>query len=740
MTEKPENRPARPAGLALAFLLAPALALGARAAPRKAAPETPPQTASGEQSAPWEVADAPLRLLLRVPDAPASPEAGALVIVHDGGRLPGPYALPNVRDGEGRPLACAVVWHNPAEGLGVVFAAPADGEARLYLTPSAYPPPRIPDSLRPGLLLYTKNVAAPSLAEAVRLASEQPPGRTGIMVRAERIGHLENPAGADTDYVSWYTGHFTAKARADAAFATVSDDGSSLLIDGRTALTWDGTHGRGGPRDPLHRCTVALAPGPHRIDYLHFQGQGNAEANALRDTGPHGAFETIRADALDISATALVVRTERHDGAPVADFTGHNTPHGYLWFGENPLLLFNLAADTANLPPDADFLWELPGGARRRGPRAAVTAVGETGIPVKLTVTAGGRSSCTLTLRAWSPPPQRRIEDRAESARWLDALRESLAGEPDGAEPAAAWAPEHWETLLALGDVHPESDVLREAATRSPKALRALPARLRHAVQDALIEDAHRRDDGPGVSALLDAFAEGETDAARRFALGEARVNALLRRTPDIPSARTAAAALKNLAKDEPRRRRTELLQGDVERMAGDIPAARAHYSAAIRPPSVEPPPRRPRKNAKEDEAPEDAAWRIALIRSATQPARLRTMLDAGAREEAARALREWEDEAPLDKLGGDMPYAEARLLELKGDAPAADRLLAAVTRRDPPARNTPELLALRIRLLRKTGREETAREVAARLVALYPGHPAAFGALPQNSPVSGKP
>lgn len=698
----------------------------ARASGSEANRVTPRPALDALAPAAWEFPESPVRVRLRVPAVQTTPSAGVLAIVPDGGRLPGPYALPRVVDGAGRPLACGLVWHNPAEGLGVVFAPPADGVARLYLSPSAVPPPDCPESLKPGLLLYTKPVAAPSLEKAAALTKERPPGRSAILTHVGRIGHTENPAGPDTNYVSWYHGHFTVKSPLVRRFATVSDDGSELMVDGATVVKWDGIHGRGGPRDPLHTGELKLTAGEHRLDYLHFQGDGSAEAHALQANAVGGDFTTVSTAAMDASIPAHVVRTERRDGGPVATIVGRNAAAGYLWFGESPLLLFELVAEREGLPENAVVSWEFDDGRRVSGNKAVRLVEGDSGGTVTLRVSSGGKvGTCTMALTCWSPPPAHDVNQPKVAEAWKAAFAESAASVPTGTEPAKGWSESHWRTLLAVGGD------LAEVAGRSPRAVSSLATPVRILVEDARIAAARRRGDVSATCALLAELESGAPDAGRRRALRERRVEALV--VAGDADAPAEVARLLESAPDDRARRTARLLAGDVARLSGKIDEARIAYAQAEALSSTVVPGQTGKRVARVRGAGEDAGWRVGVIRSAAYPETLRSLLDAGAADEAADVLRRWAHEAPPDKLGGDMPLAEARLLAMQGEVVAAERLLAVVTRRDPPLRNTPEMLALRIRLLTTLRRADAARDVAAELVARFPGHPAAFDSLPQS-------
>jgi hypothetical protein len=77
-----------------------------------------------------------------------------------------------------------------------------------------------------------------------------------------------------------FTGFLTAPADGDYRFCLASDDGSRLLIDGRTVLSNDSTH------DVTEALgTVRLSKGRHALRLEYFEGRGN-ESLRLDWEGP----------------------------------------------------------------------------------------------------------------------------------------------------------------------------------------------------------------------------------------------------------------------------------------------------------------------------------------------------------------------------------------------------------------------------------------------------------------------
>ena len=83
-----------------------------------------------------------LRAAAVIRERPADPDLGIYVQIPDGGLLP-KNPLIEVRGADGRPLESLLLWHTPADALGLVFRPPADsaGDVAIDIRASRTPPP-----------------------------------------------------------------------------------------------------------------------------------------------------------------------------------------------------------------------------------------------------------------------------------------------------------------------------------------------------------------------------------------------------------------------------------------------------------------------------------------------------------------------------------------------------------------------------------------------------------------------
>jgi hypothetical protein len=704
---------------------------------KPAAPAGPPPVAV--PSTPWGLGTAGLRAWVTITEPASSPVAGVLALLPDGGLLGTPWAVPEVYDVKGNKLESTIVWHNPREGMGVVFTPPDDGRgAWIYLVPAKTVPTRFQTRLRPGLLLFSRILPKATLEEASAMASEWPPGRNSIMRPVTQIGHRDNPIGPEEQNSCWYTGWFRLEQPADIFFATISDDGSEIRLNGNVLVSWPGVHGRQDGAKGQFGKKVALTASWNRLDYLYFNGDSDREANCLwRRGGNDKVFPTTITDKeLSRSGRSRLDAIEFQDGRPAARIDGIAAASGYFWYGDKPLLLFQLTADQAGAAAKTEWNWTFgkvtPEGDWKKedsgqfsGPACSWLQAGETGGSVTLTATADGKETrSTRALTVWSTAPAWSPWDPNQRNAFFAAFLAMGEAKTAGSEPAATWTPAHWETLLGLLDFERRGDLLESLFNHNPKTIQGLPDLLRGRLQLVFIEALLDRSGSAASLSWIDKFAASDTVAERQFFWHAQRVRAWLWKDSDLVATRKAAALLREKAGTPDQIRRALIRQGDVERLAKDEIAAMKFYGEAqtlAKPP--EPTDKKGRQARRQASQPEDAAWKSKTIRQGSYPSVIRGLLAQQAIEEAGATLAVWEMEVPLDKLGGDQPLLEALWLEARWQPWAATRLLESVRNREASTRNLPEILVAEIRMLMTQKRTEEAVKVGDELFKKYPSH-----------------
>ncbi|NLB59558.1 MAG: hypothetical protein GX806_00520, partial [Lentisphaerae bacterium] len=153
-------------------------------------------TVTWAQDTAWHVSTADIRFEMSIASQPSIAEAGIIAILPDGGLLPGSKFKIQVIDAFGNPLQSQALWHNPHEGLALVFEPSTAPTVFIYISRAIEDlklgPDKIGQTFRPSLLLYVRN-GNPSLAQARALAKKPPAGNDIYFAVVDRIFHSALP-------------------------------------------------------------------------------------------------------------------------------------------------------------------------------------------------------------------------------------------------------------------------------------------------------------------------------------------------------------------------------------------------------------------------------------------------------------------------------------------------------------------------------------------------------------------
>jgi hypothetical protein len=702
----------------------------------------------------WLREEASFRAEVQITEPPSSPEAGVIAVIPDGGLLPRPVPAPMVYGADGTLLPCDVLWHNPAEGLAVVFQPPASGNTvTLYFRGAAMrPTPRGAESLRPGLLVFTRESTSASLDQAQNIPPTLATGSDVSMGRVPVIGQRENTLGNDENYISYYTGWIKRSKAARVYFATISDEGSELRVDGKTLASWPGIHTRrDGARGQFGEW-VELSAGLHRIEYFHFEKDGDQETQAawrIPGETPGDLPVMIPAGAFLRSGQARLVRAAFRDGRPVATVAGNTRAVSYFWFGNLPVNLFHLDATlTEGNPPDTVYTWS-PDPDRRVTGRSMDWLI-EGGAPRDMTLTASnakGTSRLTVPVLSYSPPPRANVNRPADRQAFRNALLTRCQASPPDKDPCARWSPDLWATLVGVSEPYRGYDLLLEVFSRAPASVKTLAPSERQFLQDILI-GAMRIPGTNEVSKWLSRFEEEENDRGAKQHWKDEQFDYTLYDRQDIPAARALAADMPARAMNPAETAMANIRMGDVERAAGNIEAATRLYSAAqdryrettrsqMTLQSVQGSATREGKREgrhppgkKRAEEPAEAlratsqSWKTFAVQEAAFLATVRNLIGKGFFFEARTVLRKWELEVPLCKLSGDYPLAEADYYIAAQHYARALAGLRIYRKGVDVSSSLPEAMGLEMDCLAQMKKEADARELAKDIVKRFPNHP----------------
>jgi len=665
-----------------------------------------PETGTG-----WAVSQADVRFTLKLTGGPTHGSAGYFFHLPDGGALPGPVPAPRaVVPGTGDKLETRVLWHDKAGGLWGVFADPGKGTKRVhvYVSGATKAPLWSPETseLRPGAILCVSPGKA-DMTECRKLARL---GEAGPAV------HVRNKAGIARAPLS-IGGDDTGRPKPASfyllGYLDVTDPGKTWIapfviggecevrIDGKKLNPkkriekWGGTGAYFDLERGLHRLEVfqtAPGSGPYsthprkgglmyltwrtpkatmaelggvRSKKVPMSGTSRMETRVLRNK------EIVRSGRCEIEAVS------GRGGRPVACVLA--TPAQTFWVGaEQPLIVYELRALTSGQPAGASYGWEFAGGAR-----------------------AGGESVM------WLFPGFREI--RAA----MTAMLEASPADPD---PVAKWGQAYWNNLIRTAEPGAGYELLRNLFTvRAALVAQRLSPDQLAMLQDLFLDIQEHRDPKVAVK-LIDSFHTAATDTKRRGEL-------MIRKAEDLmfylDDRAAAARGLAKFAEGEGELAEWARIRlGDIAFLDGDLNKATSYYAdvqgrARLRRnrldglvsekliggkgaaktaktgkrggnprPLQQSAAKSGSAAAQTDVLPENASnWRFGALRDVSNSENVVKLIDGGFLLEAGGALRKWEREYPMSKIGGDLLLVEAKYRMKLGDLKRARVMLEAYCR-----------------------------------------------------------
>lgn len=672
------------------------------------------------QDATWRVQEASLRFKATVSGKPDPKEAGCVAILPDGGLLPRPNADAVVIDDQtGKELLSEVVWHNPKEGLGVAFAEPEGSAVSIYIKSGQRPQNRKGDApLKPGLLLYTQ-IGGATLGKAESMAGSHPPGREARMGLVQRIGHRDNPWGNDEDYASYYTGWLSIPKAGGYFFCTVSDEGSSASINGKTIASWPGLHKRDGGKRGEYGESIELEAGLHRVEYFHFEKNGDQEMNFCWKTGLDPATakapSTVPEKFFAHSARAVVDAGWHRDGRKLPLFTW--TPTSYIWLTDKALCLYQCTID-GGLPPGTRHVWRI-GDLESTEAELSWIVEGDGEKPIELAYQDSGRSlvsGCNLYLPA--TPRNASPNNPADRQAYRKGLYSRCLAAPAGRTPCASWTPDLWALLVATIEPYSGSALLNLVFEKSLADVQRIAAADRYLLEDVFYENL-RYTSPSNVVGWLDKLSRGEADAARKATWERRRFHYYLYDVGNAEKAGQVVNAMKGGASTPVAQTLALVCAADLARMKGETDEAKQLYAEAAN----------KRKGARPAAAPANPFgaqfdWRIGAVREAAYLQSVLTLIQQKAWLDAQRELDQWEQEFPMSKLSGDFLYGEAKYYYAIKDYPRTAAILGSYRAVIENATVMVEAMQMEVDCLMELKRPAEAAKVAAEMEKRFPGHP----------------
>ncbi len=259
----------------------------------------------------------------------------------------------------GTPVGHQILWSSEGEPLKVLFDCSSHAAAYdVYTGPARLTSPDW--TPHAGLILETRKRAegeAETVAALRKICDESAPILGRSLIPEIFLGI--HPHGPTTDFVSIIKGTFLVKQAGQYDFATISDDASCLLVDGKVIAQWPGRHGLHEGRKGQHRGNVTLGAGPHQLEYLNVEyGEGYTLEAAWRPPGQE-LFKIMPAHVFAPVATYEVTHyAPAPSSPPGARFTWQIDTH--FTIGTATIILVSLTA----LSEGQSYAWEFDDGTR----------------------------------------------------------------------------------------------------------------------------------------------------------------------------------------------------------------------------------------------------------------------------------------------------------------------------------------------------------------------------------------
>ena len=635
----------------------------------------------------WAVKGAPWRIALSAENPPDGPGVGWQIRLPDfgGGR-------DDMRDvvlfgKDNKEIGLHGIWRSAGRTLLMLAESiPQEGGAILYFGGKAS---RRMNSwtATPSLMMETRRMpdgANIATSAGWREAWGRSTSVDGVAF-VPSIFHGGNPFGAESRYLTRYTGLLKSGDGGERKFYSLSDDVSYVTIDSRQILQWQ--KNQPPPRDPrqVPLSTVHLKQGFARVEYCH--AAVDAPGAMVLGWQQEGKLGNVPPEAWVHPGAVKPGAFESADGAPVP--LANLEALSYLGFGGEWYV--RLKAGIPDPGPDWQVDWLWPDGRIDHG--LEIHRLWMSLEPVKVIVRLRKDSRAIEGRRLLVIPREMKaasVNHQKELAEFLDLLeRENPASLPEAAKKAgftlaANFAPSskaaQWaEAWIAASKpsagpwVSAMSMAIRETARSDPKV--AL-LRLNNLTTEA--------------RAAMGAEADLLELDIRVFSLndpGAAGLAARLKQSPDKSLARMAMIRL-----------------GDSHLLNGRIDDAARCFAEAV------------------SGGGEDTERKAPALDRAHSLA-LESLIDGKHTLEARAKLDAWERLRPSAKLDGDMLLWRARVMFLAQDWNRALQDLETSLKVRPGAPEEIEMLFWQGRALYELGRKDEARKVWKALVNDYPKH-----------------
>jgi len=688
------------------------------------------------EETPWQVRTASLRYKVDLVKKPTVASAGTIVMIPDGGVLPGPNPVSTVLGAAGNEIPSYCLYYTRKYGLAVLFQPPATAKSvYVYLKGDMEMNVYTPDSgMTPSMLLYVRKGQS-SLGAAKQIK----PGKTQDSVEFIRHHPIKNDPmqisceitrrgmhGEGSSYSASMTGYLmtTDPGRTwISAFSIYGDKteptqaGMEVYIDNTrikadTKLS-DKSCGAGQWMElnkGLHKINIYHATDPVRdlfgalLTTWRTPDTTTEELGGMRGSDlpypntPMWEARRMRESEIVRSGKGIVSSIEERNGAPLACFEVR--PLAIFWLSDEaaPLLAYEFRAVTAGNPEGAGYIWEPARDTKIEGKeKISWLFPGYKESSMTLTVTAGSRkSTATLPFFGYEPTLRTDLNDPSARETFRDACLTMLQAYPPNEDPTESWSPAMWELFLATLELGSSRPLLAQIFSHNWDSMRKrLDSMDRWRLEDAFHEWYSFRD--PEECLLwLEKTEKNERHTERRKELRLMRSEVYIYFLKDFDAARKLAVGASAGAGDVSALAKVRL--GDIEFLRGDINEATRLYGGVQSKSETDnylgtdadglqwsaPPQWKTDTGSSRRKTPSPGTkdrvnnWKKGAVLDTSASETVKTLLKQGYYEEARNVLLRWETLFPLSKLSSDFIIHQADLYMKLGNYGKARTLLEA--------------------------------------------------------------
>jgi len=601
---------------------------------------------------------------------------------------------PVVADAAGKAVASKVLLNQDRGKLLLVFDASGGGAFTLHYGgqgSAERPQKRYEPAV--SLLMEVRPKPpgpVPMLAAMRKLVSETADSVQG-MTFVQNIHHGYNPFGPSERFITIYRGELNIAKDGTYRVFTVSSDASFVLVDGKEAFSWPGTHNANEGRYGEFGEDMTLKAGTHTIEYYHAKDEGQPfMCLGWRKPGEK-TVQVVPPDAFTHTTVATVGKAARKDGAPAARFTW--SQDDLLLFDQFQYALYTFTNRTADKVDSV--LWDFGDGVTATENEVKHVFTGTPPFRTRLTVKAGDKTdACEIDVPLLTPMSNSTILDRQVLKRHVNVLAKyPFAKLP---VPALQRAFELIDVLEQPLLAAPVAEVVRDRVTAP-----GVQARTREILAKAYAVTAPEK-----AIPLL----EGLGDSRDTMTAAAARIDLLelyLHRLRDFDKVRKLADVYMAVSDSKSLLHRAARVKvGDVYLVQGGFKKAEEIYRQV------------------QDMSFKGMDPREVDVRQGAHAEAVNSYLLDGNLRIARERLLQWEADFPVSKITGDFILLSSRYYEAIGDARRALDDMESLLKINPLTPHLPQIEFRMGNCYRMLGEKDKAIKLYEKVIKDYPKNP----------------